>query len=70
MSEAHRLRGTRQPNAERLWTQREDDLARTLVAKEVAMRAGRTLQAVWSQGRELQLPNGRTRTAPAEKDGV
>jgi len=62
MSEAHRLRGTRPPKGTP-WTEREDELVRTLPAKEVAKRTGRTLQAVWSRRRELRLPDGRTKTA-------
>jgi len=63
MSEAQRRSGARPPKAGRPWTEREDELVRTLAAKEVAKRTGRTLSAVWSRRRELQLPDGRTRAA-------
>jgi len=62
MSEAQRRRGTRPPNTGSPWTEQEDALVRTLAAKEVAKRTGRTLGAVWSRRRELELPDGRTKT--------
>ena len=46
MSEAHKRRGTRPPNAGRPWTPEEDDLVRTLPAACAAQRIGRTLEAV------------------------
>jgi hypothetical protein len=61
MSAAHKRRGTRPPKAGRPWTPEEDDLVRTLPAAEVARRTGRTLLAVWSRRRELELPDGRSR---------
>src|SRR5215467_1057578 len=49
MSEAHRFRGTRPPLTGSPWTEQEDALVRTLPAKEVARRTGRTLVAVWAR---------------------
>jgi hypothetical protein len=65
MSEVHRLRGTRPPKVGTPWTEQEDELVRTLPAKEVAKRTGRTPVAVWARRRVLQLPDGRTRAARA-----
>src|SRR5262249_47390473 len=45
LSEVHRQRGTRPPKAGRAWTAEEDALVRTLPAKEVARRTGRSLSA-------------------------
>jgi hypothetical protein len=67
MSEAHRRRGTRPPKAGRPWTDEEDDLVRTLPAKEVAGRTGRTLRAVYDRRRGLGMPDGRTWEARAHK---
>jgi hypothetical protein len=53
MSETHRRRGTRPPAAGGPWTAEKDDLVRTLPAKEVAQRTGRTLIAVY--GRRIDL---------------
>jgi hypothetical protein len=63
MSEAHRRRGTRPPKAGRPWTPEEDELVRTLPAKEVGRRTGRTLTAVYSRRIALGLPDDRTRAA-------
>ena len=63
MSEARRNRGTRPPKAGRPWTEQEDTLVRTLPAKEVAKRTGRTLTAVWCRRQALGMPDGRTREA-------
>src|SRR5262249_52040036 len=61
MSAAHKARGTRPPKAGRPWTAEEDELVRTLPAKEVVARTGRTLNAVYDHRRELGLPDGRRR---------
>jgi hypothetical protein len=61
MSEARRLRRACLPKPGSPWTEQEDALVRTLAAKEVAKRTGRTLVAVWARRRQLQLPDGRTR---------
>src|SRR5262249_25101925 len=63
MSEAHRKRGTRPPKAGRPWTEEEDALVRTLPAKEVARRTGRSLSAVWCRRQTLGRPDGGTRAA-------
>jgi hypothetical protein len=52
-------RGTRAPLAGIPWTKEEDELARTLKAKEVVERTGRTLSAVYSRRRILGLADGR-----------
>jgi hypothetical protein len=61
MSAAHRLRGTRPPEAGRPWTAEEDELVRTLPAKEVARRTGRTLKAVYGRLLDLGMTDGRRR---------
>lgn len=58
MSEAQRRRGTRPAKAGSPWTEREDDLVRTLAVKEVAKRTGRTLVAVWASGRRCSCRTG------------
>jgi len=63
MSEAQRRRGTRPPNTGSPWTEQEDALVRTLPAKEVAKRTGRTLSEVWTRRQQLHLPDGPTRAA-------
>ncbi len=60
MSEAHRRRGTLVPGTV-VWTEREDELMRSLPAAEAARRTGRTLVAVWTRRRRLGVPDGRRR---------
>jgi hypothetical protein len=60
MSGTHKARGTRPPLAGIPWTKEEDELARTLKAKEDVQRTGRTLKAVYSRRRVLGLPDGRS----------
>ena len=55
MSEAAKGRGSLVPGT-KLWTAGEDELVRTLPAKEVAARTGRTLGAVYDRRRELGMP--------------
>jgi NUMOD3 motif len=59
MSEAHRRRGTRPPAAGESWTAEEDELLRSLPAREVVQRTGRTLTAVYNRRIDLGLPDGR-----------
>jgi hypothetical protein len=59
MIRSHKARGTRPPLAGVPWTAEEDELARTLKAREAAERTGRTLAAVYSRRRALGLPDGR-----------
>jgi hypothetical protein len=58
MSEAHRRRGTLVPGTV-VWTEREDDLVRSLPAPEAARRTGRPIGAVWARRRRLKVPDGR-----------
>jgi hypothetical protein len=60
MSEAHRRRGTLVPGTV-VWTEREDDLVRSLPAPEAARRTGRPIGAVWTRRRRLGVPDGRRR---------
>ena len=62
MSQAHKQRWTRPPKAGRTWELWEDELLRTMRAKEVAERTGRTLSAVFSRRSLLGLEDGRTRS--------
>jgi len=41
------------------WAAAEDTLVRTLPAKEVAQKTGRTLRAVYDRRRGLGMPDGR-----------
>jgi hypothetical protein len=59
MREAHQRRGTWPPAAGRPWTAEEDELVRTLAAKEVVARTGRTLTAVYNRRIDLGAPDGR-----------
>jgi hypothetical protein len=43
----------------RRWTPEEDELARTLPAKEVVRRTGRTAWAVYKRRNVLGVPDGR-----------
>jgi hypothetical protein len=61
MSEAHRRRGALVPGTVS-WTPQEDEWVRTLPAKEAARKTGRTLVAVYSRRRVLELPDGRSST--------
>jgi hypothetical protein len=63
MSEAQQRRGARPPKAGRPWTAEEGELMRSLPAREVAERTGRTLTAVYSRRDALGLPDGRSRAA-------
>ncbi len=58
MSEAHKRRGTLVPGTV-VWTERDDDLVRSLPAPEASRRTGRTLVAVWARRRRLGVPDGR-----------
>jgi hypothetical protein len=60
MSESHKKRGTRPPMAGPAWEAWEDAAVRTLPAAEAARRTGRTLTAVYSRRRVLEMPDGRT----------
>jgi len=60
MSASQRRRGARPPKAGRAWTAEEDALVRQLDPTKVVSRTGRTLQAVYSRGRQLGLNEGRT----------
>jgi putative transcriptional regulator len=51
-----RRRGTRPLKTGRPWSAREDELARTLPALEVARRTERTLGAVYDRRRVLKTP--------------
>jgi hypothetical protein len=59
MSEAHKQRGTRPPKAGRTWTAEEDALLLQLPGVEVAQQTGRSISAVYSRWRMLELPDGR-----------
>jgi hypothetical protein len=61
MSEAHKRRGRRPIGNTRLWEAWEDKLLRTMTMKEVAQRTSRSIPAIQSRRRALQLPDGRTR---------
>ncbi len=61
MSEAQRRRGTRPSAAGRPWTVEEDELLRSLPAREAAERTGRTLTAVYNRRIDLGIPDGRRR---------
>jgi hypothetical protein len=61
MSATHRRRGTRPPKAGPAWGAWEDEAVRTLPAAEAARRTGRTLTAVYSRRRALEMPDGRRR---------
>ena len=58
MSETHRRRGTLVPGTV-VWTEREDELVRSLPAAEAARRTGRPIGAVWARRRVLRVPDGR-----------
>jgi hypothetical protein len=59
LSALAKARGIRPPTAGPPWTERENELVRTLPPAEVARRTGRTLQAVYDQRSRLGVPDGR-----------
>lgn len=59
MSVAQRKRGQRPPMAGPAWSVAEDELVRTLPAKEAARRTGRSLSAVYWRWQVLGLPDRR-----------
>jgi hypothetical protein len=60
MSEAHRKRGTLVPGTVP-WTAGEDEWVKTLPAKEVVKKTGRSLRAVYARRRHPGMPDGRRR---------
>jgi hypothetical protein len=60
MSAAHKLRGTRPPNAGKSWAAWEDRLLDKLPPASVGSKTGRTLTAVYLRRAALGINNGRT----------
>jgi hypothetical protein len=58
MSAAQKARGTRPPKAGKPWTEREDELVKTVPAAEVARRTGRPVSSVYSRRRKLSVTPG------------
>jgi hypothetical protein len=61
MSEAHKKRGTRPPQAGWPWTAEEDELVRTLPPWKAVPATVRSLSAVYTRRRMLGLPDARGR---------
>ncbi len=60
-SQTNKLKGIHPPLLGRLWTEAEDELVRTLPAREAAEMTGRKLQAVYDRRHTLGVPDGRRR---------
>jgi hypothetical protein len=58
MSKTDRERGALVPGT-RTWAARQDEMVRTLPAKQAARRTGRTVTAAYDRRRDLKLPDGR-----------